>query len=125
MAAATEAGLDKRAAYRLRLAVDEIATNIITYGYNEAGREGVIDVRADIDEQALKISLEDTGAAYDPRQAPLPDDLDLPLEERRIGGLGLYLAFDGIDELLYERIDDRNRNTLIVRRTGAAAVAQG
>ncbi len=123
MTAAAEAGLDKQAAYRLALAVDEIATNIVVHGYDEAGREGVINAWADIDEQALRISLEDTGVTYDPRQASLPGDLDVPLEQRTIGGLGLYLAVDGCDELLYERVDDRNRTTFIVKRVGAASEA--
>jgi len=123
MEAAAQVGLDKRAAYRLALAVDEVATNIVVHGYDEAGREGMIDVRAGIDEQALRITLEDTGVAYDPGQASLPDQLDVPLEQRPVGGLGLYLAVDGCDELLYERIDERNRNTFIVNRAEAAAEA--
>ena len=67
LAAAAVAGLDNKAAYRLRLAVDEIATNIIAYGYQPMGQDGVIDVRADIDEQTLTITLEDTAPAFDPR----------------------------------------------------------
>ena len=38
---AAAAGLDKKASYKLRLAIDEIATNIIIHGYHEAGKEGV------------------------------------------------------------------------------------
>lgn len=117
MAAAAAAGLDKKASYRLRLAVDEIATNVVTHGYAEAGLEGVLDLRADIDENALTISIEDTGVAYDPRQSEAPVGLDLPLEQRPMGGLGVFLAFRGVDELLYERVGDRNRHTFIVNRT--------
>ncbi|MDP9313266.1 MAG: ATP-binding protein [Chloroflexota bacterium] len=125
LAAARAAELDHRKAYRLSLAVDEIATNIVVHGYAEAGRNGTIDVWADMDEQALSISLEDTGVAFDPHQNPRPDDLALPLEQRRTGWLGIYLAIDGVDQLLYQRIGDRNRNTFIVNRTGAGALAQG
>ena len=108
MAAAASAGLDKRASYRLRLAVDEIATNIIVHGYAEAGLQGALELRADIDDRTLIIAIEDTGVAYDPRQAPVPDT-DLPLEQRPIGGLGVYLAIRSVDEFLYERVGDRNR----------------
>jgi len=75
-AAAAAAGLNKRASYRLCLAVDEIATNIVTHGYAEAGLEGVVDLRTDIDEKTLTISIEDTGTAYDPRQSESLDGLD-------------------------------------------------
>lgn len=116
MAAAAEAGLDKKAAYKLRLAVDEIASNIIVHGYEEAGLEGVLDLYAVLDEEALTISIEDTGIPYDPTQKPPPDYLHLPLEEREIGGLGVYLAYQGVDKFLYERVEDRNRNIFIVNR---------
>src|SRR3712207_1034061 len=95
LAAARAAALDHRKAYRLSLSVDEIATNIVVHGYAEAGRNGTIDIWADMDEQALSVSLEDTGVAFDPHQNPWPDDLALPLEQRRIGWLGIYLAIDG------------------------------
>jgi anti-sigma regulatory factor (Ser/Thr protein kinase) len=108
MAAAASAGLDKRASYRLRLAVDEIATNIIVHGYANAGHQGTLEIRADIDDKALTIVIDDTGVTYDPRQAPIPD-INLPLDQRPIGGLGVYLAMRSIDEFVYEHLGDRNR----------------
>jgi serine/threonine-protein kinase RsbW len=120
-AASAAAGLSKKAAYRLRLAVDEIATNIITHGYAAAGIEGVVNLQAEIDEKTLTISVEDTGVAYDPRQRETPGDLDLSLEQREIGGLGLYLVIQNVDEFLYERVGDRNRNTFIMNRPTASA----
>ena len=115
-AAATMAGLDRKAAYRLLVAVDEVATNIVTHGYAEAGLEGMVDVRAAIDEQTLRIVLEDRGAAYDP-DLQSPSDFDLPLEQREIGGLGLLLATRNVDEFSYERLGDRNRHIFVVNRT--------
>lgn len=108
MAAATAAGLDRRASYRLRLAVDEIATNIIVHGHVNAGHQGALELRAEIDDRILTIAIDDTGVTYDPRQATTPD-IDLPLEQRPIGGLGVYLAIRSVDEFLYEHIGDRNR----------------
>lgn len=114
--AARTAGLDKKATYKLSLAVDEIATNIILYGYEEAGRSGVLDVYVDMGERQVTVTLEDDGEPFDPRQRKLPEneDLDRPLEERPIGGLGLYLAFEGVDEFRYERAGGRNRNIFVV-----------
>jgi anti-sigma regulatory factor (Ser/Thr protein kinase) len=116
--AAGAAGLDKKATYELCLAVDEIATNIILHGYKEAGRSGVLDVRADIENRKLTVTLEDDGEPFDPRQSKLPESEELlrPLEERPIGGLGLFLAVQGVDEFKYERAGGRNRNVFAVYR---------
>ena len=123
LATAAEAGLDKKAAYRLRLGVDEIATNIITHGYEETGQEGVVDVQAMIDDSKLTITLEDTAPAFDPLQhiTPATEEFAKPLEERGIGGLGVYLALDGTDEFLYERVDGRNRYIFVVNRPAGVA----
>jgi len=114
---AAQAGLEKRAAYRLRLAVDEIATNIVTYGYEPAGIEADIEVQATIDDRALTVVLEDSAQPFDPRQHMLLDDLNAPLETRHVGGLGIYLALNGIDKFIYERVNGRNRNTFVVNRS--------
>src|SRR5689334_15580356 len=92
MEAAAAAGLDKQAAYRLRLAVDEIATNAIVHGHAGAAPSSALHVQAIITEPSLTITLEDTGMPFDPRQAPPPEDLGAPLAERGMGGLGLYLT---------------------------------
>lgn len=113
---ATDAGLDKKAAYHLRLAVDEIATNIIIHGYDEAGLEGNVYVRATIDEHKLTIRLEDNAIHYDPHVHKGPEDLDQPIEKRQIGGLGVYLALEGVDEFSYEYVGDRNCNTFVMHR---------
>ncbi len=118
-AAANEAELDRKSAYRLRLAVDEIATNSIVHGYQEQGTDGSLIVSADIGEDALTIFLEDTARPYDPRQTVLPDDLDAPIEKRRMGGLGVYLTVQGVDTCLHEYVGDRNRNIFVVNRTTA------
>jgi anti-sigma regulatory factor (Ser/Thr protein kinase) len=119
MAAASVAGLDKKTAYNLRLAVDEIATNAIVYGYQKATLPGVLTVQAHLDEQSLKISLEDTGELYDPTQQSTPENLHQSLELRLEGGLGIYLTMQSVDQFIYERVGDRNRNIFIVHRNHA------
>lgn len=116
-ASAATAGLDKKASYRLCQAVDEIATNIICHGYKAAGREGVLDLWVNIDQKVLTIYLQDAGVTYDPRQALIPEseELRLPLDERRIGGLGIYLALSSVDEFLYERVGTKNLSIFIVK----------
>lgn len=116
MQAAQNAGLEKKAAYKLRLGVDEIATNIITHGYKEAGLTGDILCQAEIEPERLTIILEDWGTPYDPTQQPDPDITNLPLEDRPMGGLGVYLALEGVDEFHYEWTNDHNRNIFVVYR---------
>ncbi len=113
--AAQEAQLPAPAAYRLQLAVDEVATNVVTHAYREKGLDGELHLLCERDATALTIHVEDTGEPYDPTTRPEPTDLDRPLEEREIGGLGLFLARRSVDELRYERRGDRNRMTFVVR----------
>jgi serine/threonine-protein kinase RsbW len=117
--AALAAGLDKKTAYRLRLAVDEIATNIIVHGYEEAGLTGEVLVLSKLDDAALTITLEDTSAPFDPRNLVRPDHIDKPIEERPIGGLGIYLAIENVSKFDYEYANNRNRNIFIVNRPPA------
>ncbi|WP_203329038.1 ATP-binding protein [Candidatus Laterigemmans baculatus] len=117
---AREAGLDQRETYQLRLAVDEILTNIINYGYLANGLSGQIHVHAERYDESLVITLEDTSPPYDPCQrdtARVAEDFDKPLEERQIGGLGIYFALQAVSEFRYEYRDGRNRNIFIMRRS--------
>jgi anti-sigma regulatory factor (Ser/Thr protein kinase) len=118
ISAAESAGLEKKAAYKLRLAVDEIATNIILHGYEEAGLTGEINVSGELKESTLTICLEDSGSRYDPyeKEAVSDEELNKSLEERRMGGLGVYLAIQGVDQYFYERVGEKNRNIFVVNR---------
>ncbi len=114
--AANKAKLDTKATYKLRLAVDEIATNIVIHGYEAAGIQGNIVCQAELNQESLSIYLEDSGMQYDSTQKEQPDDLHKPLSERHLGGLGIYLAINGVDKYIYERCKNVNRNIFIVNR---------
>lgn len=113
--AAHEAGLSEQGLHRVRLAVDEIATNIVMHGYEEAGRSGDLAISAEYDEEQLTIYLEDTGEEYDPRNT-LPPDIDASAEKRPLGGLGIYLALWAVDQFHYEHKKDKNRSILILQK---------
>lgn len=110
--ASKAANLDKKKTYKLRLAVDEIVTNIITHGYEETGRTGNITISGEMDSNSLKITLEDTAVCFDPREKMSAEEetIDLPLEDRKMGGLGIYLTINGVDEFQYKRVEDHNFN---------------
>lgn len=114
--AARESGLDDKLTYKLCLAVDEMASNIIMYGYQESGIQGLIDIHINADENRIMITLEDDGTAYDPRQHELPseEEINRPLDERPVGGLGLFLVFNSVDDYKYEYVGGRNRNIFIM-----------
>jgi anti-sigma regulatory factor (Ser/Thr protein kinase) len=113
--AAAEAGLDSKRTYRLQLAVDEISSNIVIHGYEEHGLTGDVEVRAEIGPDSLTITLIDSAVAYNPLNRPQPEDLDAPLENRMIGGLGVYLAIKNVDEFLYRYLDGCNHNLFVVK----------
>ena len=112
--ASKSAGLDEKRTYRLALAVDEIATNIITHGYEESGTSGDIDVLASVEDGSLLVRLSDRSPAFDPLDRPDPTNLDAPLAEREIGGLGVFLATQNVDEFRYEYADEQNHNIFVV-----------
>jgi anti-sigma regulatory factor (Ser/Thr protein kinase) len=116
VSACNQAGLDKQRMSRLRLAVDEIATNIILYGYRDAGLSGDVTIESAISSDSLRVSLIDTAVAFDPTKHDMPDNLEDALENRNIGGLGIYLVIQNIDEFRYERIGNRNCNHFIMKR---------
>jgi anti-sigma regulatory factor (Ser/Thr protein kinase) len=100
--------------YLLRLAVEEIATNIIKYGYGDADR-GVIQVSCGVEEGCLRVSIRDQGRPYDPRDHA-PPDLAAPAAERDIGGLGLFFVRELADQLFYHHDPSSGWNELIVTR---------
>jgi serine/threonine-protein kinase RsbW len=115
-AAAEQAGIDRKQAYKLQLAVDEIATNIVNYGYGWSGTQGDIILSAQIDPRSLSITLQDSSPPFDPLSRSRPDHLDKNLEERPHGGLGIFLAQENVDEYRYEFRNGCNNNIFIVNR---------
>jgi serine phosphatase RsbU (regulator of sigma subunit)/anti-sigma regulatory factor (Ser/Thr protein kinase) len=115
-AAAGSAGLADAVAYNLLLAVDEIATNVIVHGYEEAGLQGNVSIAATKLPDSLVIQLSDQGKPYDPFAHQEPDDdiLTSALSDRPIGGLGIMLARDGVDDLQYESTEQGNIHRFIV-----------
>jgi anti-sigma regulatory factor (Ser/Thr protein kinase) len=67
----------------------------------------MIDVRLRLDGDVLRAEVSDDGRPFDPFEVP-PPNIDAPIEERRIGGLGVYLVREMMDTLEYKREHDRN-----------------
>lgn len=120
-ALAAQAGLGKKPTYSLILAVDEIATNIILYGYERAGIVADFTVLGEITDSELIVILEDVAKPFDPLSRKLPDAeyLATDLEDREIGGLGIFLTVNGVDEFSYEYAGEKNRNKFVMKITAS------
>lgn len=98
----------------LNLSLDELITNIVSYGYQDAD-EHEIHITLTERNGSLVVVVEDDGMAFDPFAATPEPDLEAGLEERPIGGLGVYFVKTLMDEVAYERAESSNRITLILR----------
>ena len=92
--------MDEDFLYELVLAVEEAVTNIILHGY--AGKQGVITILIQPYDGSVEIVLQDDAPPFDPTGVPAPR-LDLPLEERPLGGLGVFIMRKHSDEMTYRR----------------------
>lgn len=111
------AGISRKRAYKLRLAVDELVTNIIIYGCANSSAEATVEISAKIEPEILKITVIDTGIPYDPRESVFDESiLTKPIEERPIGGLGIFLSLQNVDEFLYQVDERKNISSFIVKR---------
>ena len=113
-AAARARGLDAEGARRLELAVEEMAVNICHHA--QAGAPGEIQVRVWDDEESVTAEISHEGPAFDPRSVP-PPDTTTSLEERRPGGLGVFLTRQVLEEMHYERQGERNLLRMVVRKS--------
>lgn len=109
-AVAEETNLDQSLAMGLNLALEEAVTNVILYAY-PPGSDGLVDIEAVIRDNALEFILSDSGAPFDPTAAK-EADVTLDVEDRPIGGLGIFLVRNIMDEVTYRREDGRNILTM-------------
>jgi serine/threonine-protein kinase RsbW len=82
------------------LAVDEIITNIISYGYDD-NEEHTISVVVFTDDENLTAIVEDEAKQFNPLEVP-EADISKTIEERKVGGLGIYLVRKLMDSVEYE-----------------------
>jgi serine/threonine-protein kinase RsbW len=110
-------GLGHSQAYRLRLATEEIATNIVTHGYR--GRGGRIDIDAGFDDEWAWVRLEDDAPEFDPHDYDPAPRLSVDPSLAPLGGFGLFLALSSVDLVEHTYAGGRNRNLLKLRRRPA------
>ena len=97
--------------FNLNLVLEEAIVNVINYAYPKEEHE-FIYLSASMHEGSIVLVLTDTGKAFDPTAAP-EADITLSADERQIGGLGIFLIRQIMNEVKYERIDGKNILTMI------------
>ena len=111
---ATANGVSARVVQRFCLALDEIITNVVSYGFEDQPEDPQIRVDCGVGDGLLEVRIEDNGHAFDPlAEAPLPD-LSLSVDELPIGGLGIHLAKNLVHDISYRR--EQNRNCLTLKQ---------
>ena len=98
--------LSSKVLYALNLALEEILTNIISYGYGDNNEHHIV-IRLSLKDEELVAEVEDDGRPFNPLEVPEPD-ISRPLEDRQIGGLGIHLVRNLMDGLEYSRHEAKN-----------------
>jgi serine/threonine-protein kinase RsbW len=111
-AAADTLQVDPAVVPEVVLAVDEAATNIILHGYQ--GRPGFIDISIERQGDSLVVQLYDQAPPFDPTKVPAPD-LALPLEERPVGKLGVYLIRYFMDGVIYKASPQGGNHLILIK----------
>ena len=114
-------GLDERRIYDLQLAVDEACANVVQHGYG--GQGGEIEITVERDGEEVRVTLRDWGTSFDPQAVPAPD-VTASLEQRRLGGLGLFLIHQVMDDVSFDfDAESGNVLTMVKRLQGRGGKA--
>ena len=100
--------------FKTNLALDELITNVVNYGFEGQEEKKDIHITLTESDNCLVVVMEDEGNPFDPFSEAAEPSLDDELEERTVGGLGVYFVKTLMDEATYERREGRNHITLIL-----------
>lgn len=96
--------------FQIRLAVEEITVNIINYAYDEQAT-GKIVIEGKLENRILELNFIDNGSPFNPT-TNIKTNINAPLEERDIGGLGIHLVTEIMDEVIYNYTEGKNILTI-------------
>lgn len=106
-------GLDEETIFDLQLAIDEACTNIVVHGYE--GPEGDIELRLRQQNEEIVVTIKDQAQPFDPDAVP-PPPLAAPLEDRPLGGLGIYIMHQVMDEVRFDFDDEKGNALTMIKR---------
>lgn len=108
---ADQTGIDMATAMGINLALEEAVTNVMLYAYPK-DQKGAVHLKAILKPDSIEFVLWDAGVPFDPTKAPKAD-ITLSVEERAIGGLGIHLVRNIMDDVSYKHEDGMNILTMI------------
>ena len=100
--------------FNINLALDELVTNVVQYGFPEGVEKRDIRISLTKSSEEIRVVMEDEGIEFDPFTEDIEPSLEDSLETRAIGGLGIFFVKSLTDEATYERSDNINRITLVL-----------
>lgn len=104
-----------QAIFNINLALDELVTNVILYGFPANMEKKDINISLIKNDDEIRVIMEDEGIEFNPFDEVSEPLIDESVEARQIGGLGVFFVKSLTDDAWYERIDNKNRITLVVR----------
>jgi serine/threonine-protein kinase RsbW len=116
---AQSAGFDQSALYEIQLAVDEVCANVVQHAY-EGTEPGDMEITCLLEDQRLTIRVRDWGWGFDPDEVEVPD-IEAPLEERTLGGLGLFIVRTVMDRVAFTLDPDLGNELTMSKRLQVAA----
>ena len=111
--------LPQKCLFEINLGLDEVFTNIISYGFDD-GIEHQIKFSLAKEKETLVVQVEDDGKPFNPLEAADPE-LSQDLDTVNIGGLGIHLVKKMMDDIAYQRV--KGKNKLILKKCVAAHTA--
>jgi anti-sigma regulatory factor (Ser/Thr protein kinase) len=118
---AEQHGMAERDQYAVNLVLEELFANVIAHGHDDRDEHEIV-IRMKIVGRDLHIEFEDDGREFNPVDAPAPD-LDVPLAERPVGGLGIHLVKSFVDSIDHLRSNGRNKLALVKKEVVAAGAS--
>jgi len=118
---ARQSGFGDKKISVIELALEEILVNIYNYAYKDMNLDGTVEITCHLaDQQSFVIRIIDSGVPFDILTAKEPD-ITAEIDDRQIGGLGIFLVKQLMDDVQYKRDGGKNILTLTMRRTGPNA----
>ena len=107
---AEQFGVPPAIAATFHIIFDDLLSNVISYGFNDEQRH-FIDVSLELRANSFIVSIADDGVPFNPLTESTPDT-KLSIEDRQLGGLGIHLVINMVDDINYQRTADKNVLTL-------------
>lgn len=98
--------------YNINISIDELLSNIINYAFEDKSTH-FINIQLEITNKSFLMRITDDGKAFNPLEIEEPD-INASLEERNIGGLGIFIVKNLVDKIEYNR--NGNKNILLIEK---------